>query len=332
MNELTENTFSAPANPFRPANSTQTNSVEISVPHAGNPIAAQEQARAIAEVQAAMVVARMNPRDPIHAMDLILNECTRYSLAENATYFYQRGGTAITGPSIRLAEVIAQKWGNIQYGIRELSQKDGVSTALAYAWDVETNTRREVQFQVQLKRDTKKGSYALTEGRDIYEAVANFGARRLRSCILSLIPGDVVEAAVQQRQVTLKANVDMTKEGLNRVLVWFEHFGVTKSQIEKRIQCRFDSIRPAQVVSLGNILRSIREGASQVSDWFVPEEETKVTEENKGGNEGLKKVLRKKQQAAEPTQAPQEVPPEQVGEQEEADQTPETKAAQEATA
>ena len=34
MNELTENTFSAPANPFRPANSTQTNSVEISVPHA----------------------------------------------------------------------------------------------------------------------------------------------------------------------------------------------------------------------------------------------------------------------------------------------------------
>jgi hypothetical protein len=265
-------------------------------------------------------------------MDLILNECTRYSLAENATYFYQRGGTAITGPSIRLAEVIAQKWGNIQYGIRELSQKDGVSTALAYAWDVETNTRREVQFQVQLKRDTKKGSYALTEGRDIYEAVANFGARRLRSCILSLIPGDVVEAAVQQCQVTLKANVDMTKEGLNRVLVWFEHFGVTKSQIEKRIQCRFDSIRPAQVVSLGNILRSIREGASQVSDWFVPEEETKVTEENKGGNEGLKKVLRKKQQAAEPTQAPQEVPPEQVGEQEEADQTPETKAAQEATA
>ena len=110
MNELTENTFSVPTNPFRPANSTQTSSVEISVPHAGNPIAAQEQARAIAEVQAAMVVARMNPRDPIHAMDLILNECTRYSLAENATYFYQRGGTAITGPSIRLPALLNEDW------------------------------------------------------------------------------------------------------------------------------------------------------------------------------------------------------------------------------
>lgn len=303
---------STPVNPFRPSTAPQSGSVEISVPQVGNPIAAQEQARAIAEVQAAMVVARMNPRDPIHAMDLILNECTRNSLASTATYSYRRGGTEITGPSIRLAEVIAQKWGNIQYGIRELSQKDGISTALAYAWDVETNTRREVQFQVQLKRDTKRGTYALTEGRDIYEAVANFGARRLRSCILSLIPGDVVEAAVQQCQTTLNANVDMSKEGLNKVLAWFEHFGVTKSQIEKRIQCRFDSIRPAQIVSLGNILRSIREGASQVSDWFEPEQETKVIEESKGGNEGLKKVLRKKQQVAEPVQPTQEELPEQV--------------------
>lgn len=315
MNEFTENAFPAPVNPFRSANAPQAGSVEISVPHAGNPIAAQEQTRAIAEVQAAMVVARMNPRDPIRAMDLILNECTRNSLASTATYSYRRGGTDITGPSIRLAEVIAQKWGNIQYGIRELSQKDGVSTALAYAWDVETNTRREVQFQVQLKRDTKRGTYALTEGRDIYEAVANFGARRLRSCILSLIPGDVVEAAVQQCQTTLTANVDMSKEGLNKVLVWFEHFGVTKAQIEKRIQCRFDSIRPAQIVTLGNILRSIREGASQVSDWFEPEEEPKAIEESKGGNEGLKKVLRKKQKAEEPIENHQEELPEQTEEQ-----------------
>lgn len=310
--DVVESGFSAPVNPFRPTNKSQVSGVEISVPQAGNPIAGQEQARAIAEVQAAMVVARMNPRDPIRSMDLILNECTRNSLASTATYSYRRGGTDITGPSIRLAEVIAQKWGNIQYGIRELSQKDGVSTAQAYAWDVETNTRREVQFHVQLKRDTKRGSYALTDGRDIYEAVANFGARRLRSCILSLIPGDVVEAAVQQCQNTLRANVDMTPEGLNKVLAAALKYGVTKTMIEKRIQCRFESIRPAQIVSLGNILRSIREGASNVSDWFELEEpakeETKAITESKGGNESLKKILKKKK--AEPQPEPVEtVPP-----------------------
>ena len=50
-------------------------------------------------------------------------------------------------------------------------KKDGVSTVAAFAWDVETNTRREVVFQVALKRDTRKGSYQLTDNRDIYELV-----------------------------------------------------------------------------------------------------------------------------------------------------------------
>ena len=68
--------------------------------------------------------------------------------------------------------------------------------------------------------------------------------------------------------------------------------------------------------------------ASQVSDWFEPEEESKAIEENKSGNEGLKKVLRKKQQAAEPTQSNREELPEKKEE----PQPTETNATSEATA
>ena len=189
-------------NPFSGAAATAS-----AIPQADNPLAASDAARAVAEVQAALLVARMNPRDPVRAMDRILNACTRPTLAESSTYAFSRGGTSVTGPTIRLAEALAQGWGNIQYGLRELSQKNGVSTVAAYAWDVETNTRREIQFQVALRRDTKRGSYELKDGRDIYELVANQGARRLRSCILSVIPGDVVDAALQQCAATMKANV-----------------------------------------------------------------------------------------------------------------------------
>lgn len=135
--------------------------------------------------------------------------------------------------------------GNIQYGIREISQSGGVSTVAAYAWDVKTNTRREVVFQVLLKRDTKRGSYQLTDSRDIYELVANQGARRLRACILSMIPGDVVEAALSQCAVTQKAHVDMTPEGIQKLVEGFARFGVSKAQLEKRIQRRLDAIQPA---------------------------------------------------------------------------------------
>ena len=84
-------------------------------------LAATDQQRNIAEVQAAMVIARSNPRDQRRSMDNILNACTRSSLAESALYSYSRGGTDITGPSIRLAEAMAQSWGNLQFGIREMA-------------------------------------------------------------------------------------------------------------------------------------------------------------------------------------------------------------------
>lgn len=54
------------------------------------------------------------------------------------------------------------------------------------------------QFQVRHWRDTKSGGYALKDSRDIYEKVANDGARRLRACILAVIPADVVETAVKE--------------------------------------------------------------------------------------------------------------------------------------
>ena len=79
-------------------------------------------------------------------------------LAQSAVYSYARGGSSVTGPSIRLAEMLAQNWGNIQYGIRELSSENGESTVEAFAWDVETNTRQTKVFQVPHIRYTRNGS------------------------------------------------------------------------------------------------------------------------------------------------------------------------------
>src|SRR5690606_13682459 len=117
-------------------------------------------------------------------------------LAQQAIYAYPRGPQTVTGPSIRLAEAMAQAWGNLDCGIREISQADGVSVAEAYAIDLETNIRISKTFHVRHVRDTKQGKKRLTDSRDIYELVANQGARRLRACILGILPGDVVDAAV----------------------------------------------------------------------------------------------------------------------------------------
>lgn len=238
---------------------------------------ATESSRAVAEVQAALFIARTNPRDQKRAMDRILNACCRPSLAESAIYAYARGGSSITGPSIRLAEAVAQQWGNMQFGIRELSNSGGKSEVQAFAWDVETNTRREITFTVPHIRHTKKGSYKLEDPRDIYELVANQGARRLRACILAVVPGDVVEAAVNQCQLTLQSHTDVTAEGIKKLIEAFEPLNVTKAQIEKFCQCRAEAIKPAQIVRLRSIYTSLRDGMSSPSDWFEPDETAQPT-------------------------------------------------------
>ena len=278
------------ANPFA--------STQITARPAGNAVAQSDQQRAVAEVQAAMMIARMNPRDPIAAMDRILNACSRPTLADSAVYTYSRGGTDVSGPSIRLAEAMAQSWGNMQFGIRELDQRNGESTVQAFAWDVETNTRREVTFQVPHIRYTRSGSKRLEDPRDIYEMVANQGARRLRACILAVIPGDVTEAAVAQCEVTMKAKADTSPEAMQKMVDAFTAFGVTREQIEKRIQRRLDAIQPAQVVSLKKIYASLRDGMSAPSDWFEVETPAESAPQSASRTEAIKEKLRGKKVAA----------------------------------
>lgn len=241
---------------------------QIATREGSNALGDASQQRAVAEVQSAITVAKRFPRNQQQAMDNILNACTRPTLANGALYSYARGGQEITGPSIRLAEAMAQAWGNIDFGIRELEQKDGSSTVEAYCWDMETNTRQVKVFQVAHARHTKAGTKKLTDPRDIYEMVANQGARRLRACILGVIPGDVTETAVKQCEQTMKASADTSPEAQQKLVEAFKAFGVSKEQIEKRIQCRLDAIRPAQVVQLKKIYASLRDGMSKPDEWF----------------------------------------------------------------
>lgn len=289
MNESTELNPFAGTQPAAPQSSAVANT---------------DQQRSIAEVQAAMMIARMNPRNPIQAMDRILNACTRPSLADSAVYTYARGGSDVSGPSIRLAEAMAQSWGNLQFGIRELEQRIGESTVQAFAWDVETNTRREVVFHVPHVRHTRQGQKLLTDPRDIYEMVANQGARRLRACILAIIPGDVTEAAVAQCEITMRAKADTSPEGVAKMVAAFAPYGITKGQIEKRIQRHLDSIQPAQIVGLKKIYASLRDGMSSPADWFEPDESAKPAKTK--GTAGLAAAIAKT--AESPQEAEQPMP------------------------
>lgn len=246
--------------------------IQFQGPQSSGALATTDAARGVAEAQAALMISKAYPRDEQGAYNRIMRACERQSLAETACYTYARGGTAVEGPSIRLAEMLAQSWGNIQYGIRELEQRrtaqGSESVVQAFAWDTESNTRQEKVFQVRHIRDTKAGSKALTDQRDIYEIVANQGARRLRACILGIIPGDVVDDAVAKCKETLEVKVQLTPENVQKLLAALATQGVTRKMVEKFIGRVIEALTPAQAVRLKSIYNSLRDGVGTVDQFF----------------------------------------------------------------
>jgi len=236
----------------------------------GNVIAQASSSREMEEVKGQIFMARQFPRNVFQSEQRILDACKRPSLAQTAVYRYPRGKQVVEGPSIRLAEVLAQNWGNLSFGVKELEQREGESIALAYAWDLETNVRQEKVFTVPHSRKANGKITKLTDPRDIYELVANNGARRVRSCILGIIPGDIVEAAVQECNKTLAGNnKGPLKERIAKALDAFKNqYRVTQEQIEERFGYNADAFTEIDFVELIKIFNSLKDGMSKPEDWF----------------------------------------------------------------
>ena len=236
----------------------------------GGALAQASASREMEEVKGQIFMAKQFPRNVFQAEQRVLDTCKRPALAQVAMYQYPRGGQRVTGPSIRLAEAIAQNWGNLSYGIQELEQREGESVAKAFCWDLETNVRQEKVFTVKHSMKAKGAIKKLEDPRDIYEKVANDGARRLRSCILGVIPGDIIDKAIGQCHETLAGNSQgpLKDRIANALLRYKEEHRVTQEMIEAKFGYNANSFTEYDYVELINIFNSLRDGLSKVEDWF----------------------------------------------------------------
>ena len=234
-----------------------------------------ESNRAIAEAQGKLVIAKRFPRDEVRAYSQVQQSCSRKGIAEKAFFSYSRAGSIVSGPSIRLAEELARCWGNIDYGIKELSNDNGKSEMQAYAWDLETNTKSEQTFTNPHTREAKGVIKTLTSQRDIYENNANMGARRLRSRILAILPNDLVDMAIAECKKTLAGNNDEPLiDRVKKMVVAFSKIGVSQDQIEKRLKRKVDTMNADDFVDYIGIYNSIKQNESKISEWFGQEETT----------------------------------------------------------
>lgn len=239
--------------------------IETKLPSANTKI---QESRAVAQIQACMLMAKHSPRNENQAYLDIMESCKRISLADQAVYAYPRGGKMVTGASIRLAEVLAQKYGNIHVEISIVNQTDDKTEALATAIDMQTNYIVSQGFVVPHKRTTKQGTKKLTDERDIREMVQNIGSRILRGCILRVIPGDITESALQQCEKTQASSDIPIKEQIRKMVSAFDELGVKVEHLEKRLGHKLDATIPTEIVNLKSIYKSIKDGMAGREDFF----------------------------------------------------------------
>jgi len=255
--------------------------VEQVQPTEMTPLTEAVKVEVLGRIKGAITVAKDFPRDEASSLGRILTACANKGLADKAVYRYPRGGETISGPSIRLAEAMAQRWTNLDFGVREISQRDGYSVVEAYCWDLETNVRQTRTFTVKHEIIAKKKVKRLSDPRDIYEHIANLGARRMRACILSIIPKEITDAAVHACQKASRGNDTRDiKTRTAEMLAAFEKLGVKEELISKRLKHDPKHINEDELQDLREIWTSMSDNQSRRSDWFdVPEESSASAED-----------------------------------------------------
>ena len=288
MNTNTTNELSnqAPGNPF---------AVQASA--GGGALAAMTSNAAVTSVLASIWIAKQFPRDLAEVTTRMNQACSRLTLAQSATYAFPRGGTTVEGPSIRLAEALIGAWGNAEAGWKEVARHwdpkgaDGkgcmVSECVAFCFDKETNVRREISFTVNHTRD--KNEYeggrkvmkrvALESERDVYELCANMASRRIRACILQVLPGWLTEEALEEVGRTLESGDKRSLPDMIRSMeAKFREYGVTRAQLEKNLGHGLEETTKPEIIRLGKVFNSIAEGLVRVKDVFPRDEQSQTKE------------------------------------------------------
>lgn len=244
-----------------------------------------EASRAVAEAQGKLLIAKRFPRDEVAAYARAIQACQRPTMAAKAFYAYPRSGQTVKGPTIRFAEELARCWGNIDYGIKELSQDGEKSELQAYAWDLETNTQSVQNFTNPHKREVNRKMVTLTSQRDIYENNANMATRRMRAQILAILPAWFVEDCIAECEKTLAGgNEAPLIDRVKKMVVSFQRFGVSQEMIERRLKRKVETMTADDFVDYIGIYNAIKNSESKVSEWFdAPAEASELTSALKGG-------------------------------------------------
>lgn len=242
-------------------------------------------AHARASVEARYVMALRSPRNLDAVRDRLLADCRRPRFAEVARWKRPVGGKQITGPSIRLAEAAIRAMGNVDVETPTVFDDADKRIVRVSVTDLEANTTYSLDIAVAKTVERRDGdgrevvgARQNTQGQMVYIVKATddelmvkqaaLVSKAIRTCALRLVPGDILEEALELAASTI-ANADKAdpEAGRKRLLDSFATVGVTGAMLGKFLGHDTSALSPAELADLRAMFAAIRDGDARWADF-----------------------------------------------------------------
>lgn len=268
---------------------TQENE-QIAVIESANIETIYQQDKAVIDIQIA--TAKAYPRNVKRATDNSIAIVTMdQETAKTCTYSVPRGGKAITGPSVHLAKILAQQWGNMRVEAKVISIEAKQLTSQAVAFDLENNLAIKVEVNRSIMG--KQGRF----NDDMITVTGNAAnSIALRNAVLSVIPKAIVDKVYNEAKKTITGDVSDKTKLITRRKQIFDGFKDTYNVAEDEVlasigKAAIDHITADDIVVLIGIAQAIKDGETTIEMAFRSKKQTPVKSKEEHERERLLKII-----------------------------------------
>lgn len=233
-----------------------------------------------AELDTQINTAKSYPRNTEQAIDYAIQLATMdESTAQSCFYCLPRkdkdgNKKEIRGPSIRLAEIMANAWGNIHAATRIVENDGRHITAEGIAWDLQANVKISQQNKVSIWFGEKNGKGGYQANADMQTVLSNAAASKaLRNAIFKVIPKALVDKVME---CAMNYSVGNQKTLSSKVINVFDRLskmGLDKDKIlDYYGRKNISEITEDDLKSLIGVGTAIKEGFIKIDELFNIEE------------------------------------------------------------
>jgi hypothetical protein len=197
-------------------------------------------------------------------------------VAKSCGYSLPRGGRSISGPSVHLARIVVQQYGNIRVDSKIADIDKQHVTGQATCIDLENNVgiRVEVKRKITDKNGNRFNDDMITMTGNAAAAIA------LRNAIYAVVPKPLIDAGYRAAQEKIIGDISdeakllaKRKRTLDEFMV---SFGVDEGAVLKVLGLRETTqIKGEQIKQLVGLRQAILDGDTTVDETFYPEKLSK---------------------------------------------------------